>query len=520
MKLTTTNTTQTSLITKSDYLTYRNCPSSLWFHKNAPQLLAPEKSDAFIDRLKAQGYEVELCARQLYPEATLVTGKPAKAAKLTEELIDSGTQQLFQASFLVDGFIESSHRLFVSCDILIYNALLDGWDLIEVKSSTASTKKKQDHIYDAAFQRLVAQKAGLRIANVYLIELNKEYRKDGEIDIKALFTMSEITTECIDLEMQVKLEICQAATMLVQPQPLDCSCKYKGRSRHCRAFDVLYPQVPTYSVYDLRAIGRSKKTLRALVDGGYLVLTDIPDDFQLSDKHRHQVKVALQKETILKQASIVDQLESVSYPLYFLDYETLACGVPKYDETYAYQQTVFQYSLHIVHRDGRIEHREYIHQDRSSPMHIVAEKLREDIGDVGSVIVWNQSFEGKCNSDLAEVNPHLQDFLLGLNARIFDLMKIFQKMEYLHDNFKGKYSIKKILPVMCPELNYDKLEVSNGGEAVVAYEELIFGNIAEAQKAEKFSDLLDYCKLDTWAMVRIFQELEALVVVQIETRMK
>ena len=517
---TTTNNqaTQTSLkaslITKSDYLTYRDCPSSLWFHKNAPQLLAPQKVDPFIDRLKTQGYEVELCARQLYPKATLVTGKPAQAAALTQELIATGTRELFQASFLVDAFQDGSQKqLFASCDILRYNDLFGGWDLIEVKSSTASAKKKSDHLYDAAFQRIIAQRAGLRIANVYLIELDKEYRKDGDLDLDALFIKSEITTECIDLEAQVILEINQATKLLEQPQPTDCSCKYKGRSRHCRAFDILYPQVPAYSVYDLRAVGRSKKTLKALVDAGHLAIKDIPEDFELSAKHRQQVEVAVYKETILKQAAIVEQLESVEYPLYFLDYETLACGVPKYDKTYPYQQTVFQYSLHIVHRDGRTEHKEYIHRDQSSPVHIVAEKLREDINDVGSVIVWNQSFEGKCNSDLAEVNPQLQNFLLGLNGRIFDLMKIFQRMEYLHDDFRGKYSIKKVLPVMCPELNYDQLEVSNGGEAVVAYEELIFGHIPETMKAEKFDDLLEYCKLDTWAMVRIFQELEALVLV-------
>lgn len=503
-----TNTIQTATLTKSDYLQYRECPSSLWFYKNAPQLLEAEKKDPFIERLKGQGYKVELCARKLYPEATLIIGQPSKAAALTKERIAAGTQQLFQAGFMANG-------LFASCDILLYNDLLDAWDIIEVKSSTASMKKKTEHLYDAAFQRLVAQSAGLRIANVYLLELNKDYRLEGELNLEVLFEMSEITTECIDREAQVSAEVQAALSLLSGPQPQECSCKYKGRSRHCRAFAHIYPEVPAYSVYDLQAVGRSKSKLKELVDGGHLCLEDLPTDIKLNSKHSLQVEVAKNKSTILREAVIAKQLENLQYPLYFLDYETLACGIPVYEETYPYQQTVFQYSLHIVHENGHIEHKEYIHREASTPVHTVAEKLRADIGDVGSVIVWNQSFEGKCNSDLANVNPQLTEFLEGINARIFDLMKIFQRMEYLVDEFRGRYSIKKILPVMCPELDYNTLEVSNGGEAVVVYEELIFGNTPDNEKAEKYKDLLAYCKLDTWAMVRIFQELEALVMVQV-----
>ena len=498
-----------NLFTKSDYLTYRNCPASIWFYKNAPQLLSEEQTDPFIERLKKQGYEVEQCARKLHPDGTLVKGKPEQAARQTQQLIAEGTQKLFQASFLVGQ--RKGRSLFASCDILVYNELLNGWDIIEVKSSTSFAQKNKEHLYDAAFQRIVAQRAGLRIANVYLMELNKEYIKEGDLDLNALFILSEITTECIDLEAEVLMEINHANHLLAMPQPTDCSCKYKGRSRHCRAFKVLYAEVPAYSVYDLRAVGRSQKTLRKLVDGGHLSLDSIPEHIQITDKHKQQVAVALSEERILKEDKIVKQLEGLQYPLYFLDYETLACGVPKYDKTYPYQQTVFQYSLHIVHRDGRTEHKEYIHKDASSPVHVVTEKLREDIGDVGSVIVWNQGFEGKCNQDLAALNPHLEDFILGLNERIYDLMKIFQRMEYLHNDFGGKYSIKKVLPVMCPELDYNRLEVSNGAEAVVAYEALIFGQVPEPLKPMMIDDLLEYCKLDTWAMVRIFQELEKMV---------
>ena len=165
----------------------------------------------------------------------------------------------------------------------------------------------------------------------------------------------------------------------------------------------------------------------------------------------------------------------------------------------------------MLSEDGSIEHKEYIHRDQSTPVHIVAEKLREDMGDIGHVIVWNKGFEGKCNNDLAVVNEHLREFLLGLNDRIFDLMDIFRNMDYLHDGFRGSYSIKNVLPILCPELSYSGMEVSNGAEAVVEYEQLIFGYVPSEMKGEKFTALLEYCKLDTWTMVRIYEELQKMI---------
>jgi len=489
------------IFSKSDYLKYLQCPSFLWYWKKNPEILSEKKEDPFVERLKAQGYEVEHCARRLYPDAALVNGKPTQAAAQTESLIEDGQKQIFQASFLADG-------LFSSCDVLEWNELYQGWDIIEVKSSSDKDRKKKEHILDTAFQRIVLMKAGYKVVNVYLLELNKEYYKEGDIDPQSLFNRTEITSDCIELEAKVRAEIEDARAILNKPAPTDCSCKYKGRSNHCFAFNYLYPVVPEYSIYDFRAIGRSQKTLRSLVDAGYQSIADVPEEFKLNEKHERQRWVHVNKQSIIDCGEITRELDKLIYPLYFLDYETLSCGVPKFDKTYPYQQTVFQYSLHIVYGDGKIEHKEYIHKEKDTPVHIIAQKLRADIGDEGHVIVWNKSFEGKCNEDLAKVNPELEAFLLGLNKRIYDLMLIFKRMQYIDDAFKGSYSIKKVLPVLCPELNYEDLDVSNGSEAVVEYENLIFGNVADEDKEKKFKALLEYCKLDTWAMVRIWQELK------------
>ena len=490
------------IISKSDFLKYKECSSYFWFWKNDPKVLSEEKVVPFIQRLKSQGYEVELFARHLFPNAKLISGTLHEAALTTKNEIEKGGKEFFQASFLIDD-------LFTSCDMLVWNELFSGWDIIEVKSSTDKDRKKKEHVLDAAFQRVVLEKAGLKVVNVYLLELNKEFYRSGDINPDDIFNTTEITTECIELESQVKVEIQDAKDLLSKPNPLSCSCEYKGRSRHCRAFKYLHPDVPEYSIYDLRAIGSSKKVLRSIVDSGHLRINEIPDSIKLNKTHALQKYVLETKEIIIEKEKIQFQFEELIYPLYFLDYETLACGIPKFDNTYPYQQTVFQYSLHIMNESGQLQHKEFIHIDQSSPVHLVAKRLREDIGDQGSVIVWNKSFEGKCNQDMAKVNADLSTFLLNLNDRIFDLMEIFRRMEYLDNAFKGSYSIKNVLPVMCPDLTYDTLEVSNGAQAVVEFENLIFGHLLHGDDKEiKLKALLEYCKLDTLAMVRIYEELK------------
>ena len=207
------------MISKSDYLKYLNCPTFFWFWKNDKTVLSEDKDDSFADRLKLQGYDVELFARNLFPGAKHVTGKLQDASDATVKFIEDGVRELFQASFLVDG-------LFASCDILVWNDLFGGWDIIEVKSSTDKDRKSKEHIIDAAFQRVVLEKAGMKVVNVYLLELNKEFYKNGEIDPNDIFNTTEITTECIELEQKILADILDAKALLISANPLECSCKY------------------------------------------------------------------------------------------------------------------------------------------------------------------------------------------------------------------------------------------------------------------------------------------------------
>jgi hypothetical protein len=245
-----------------------------------------------------------------------------------------------------------------------------------------------------------------------------------------------------------------------------------------------------------------------MVDNGTLAMDDIVDVSKFKKMKLWQWQTYINDEEIILEDKIKDELDALEYPLYFLDYETLPSAIPKYDDTWPHQQVVFQYSLHIIEYAGApVTHKEYLHTTCDAPMTAIAHSLRKDIGDQGSVIVWYKPFEVPRTKELASSVPVHAEFLLSLADRIYDLMDICDKGYYHHKDFRGSISIKSVLPVMCPELSYKDLNVQNGGQAMTTYRDLIFSEVHDHNRGQVINDLMAYCKLDTWAMVRIWEEM-------------
>lgn len=493
-------------ITKSDFLTFLDCSSDFWFLKKRPDIRTETIPDEFTLQLMRQGQEVEHEVRKTFPSGQYVMGDNKQASELTSKLIAEKCQTIFQATFHID-------ELLSKVDILQYNELLDAWDMYEVKATSQSEKSWKKHLPDMTFQKIVAEKTGLKIANVYLIEVNKHYVKNGDINLEELFVISEKTTEVLENEETIMLNINDAKELLAtSSEPKTCGCKYKSRKKQCKSFSHLVPNVPNYSVYDISRIGVSKRKLTTMIDEDVFLLSDVREDHKLSTIQMNQCFTESSGHTIEDLHQIEGLLDQLHYPLYFLDYETISSAIPKFDETKPYQQVPFQYSLHIQNEPGGdYIHKEFLHDHSDTPVHIIAKRLREDIGDHGSVIVWNKSFECMVNRDLAEVNPYLAEFLLGLNDRVFDLMHVFSKQHYVHKDFKGRTSIKAVLPVLCPELSYKSLTIQDGGAATTRYRDLIFTDMTQEERDDLIEALLEYCKLDTWAMVEIFNYCKNLV---------
>lgn len=500
-----------NLISKSDFKKYLQCPEYFWFYKNRQDVLVEKQMSDFEKALSEQGKLVEIKFYEMFPDVQVLASRNLEAVAETKKFDNKEYVYLGQAAFMSDGFFAQSDLVYFKEDRHI--------DIYEIKSSSSSqgsdsedveqAPNKEEHLNDLCFQYLVATKAGYQVDRLFLVELNKTYFKEGDIDLPGLFNISDVTTDIISKGEENKQRMVLALSKSGEKsQPVTCDCKFKSRKNQCLAFPFLHPEMVGYTVHDLARIGSSKKRLMEFIDKNILKIEDIPVDWDLTDIQRDQVFSWKGNREIIHVDKIQSTLQELAYPLYFLDYETCSVAIPIYNGTKPYQQIPFQYSLHIINEPGNeIEHREFLHLDQTNPTEYLSRQLRSDIGDAGSVVVWNKRFEGMCNKGLAEAVQDLSPFLMGINERFFDLMEIFSNRMYVHKDFKGSSSIKKVLPVLVPKLSYKELAIGDGGTATTAWKRMVF-EINDATDKEKIkTDLLAYCKLDTLAMVKIFMKI-------------
>lgn len=247
---------------------------------------------------------------------------------------------------------------------------------------------------------------------------------------------------------------------------------------------------------------------------GLITYEDIPSNFPLNATQKLQVETFKSKEPFVDKSIIEDFIKTVKFPINFFDFETFQNAIPRFDNQRPYMQIPFQYSLHILHEDGTLEHKEFLGDENSDPRDALINQMLSDITLNGSIMAYNQAFEITRIKELANYNIEKKDELLSLVDRFVDLIVPFRGRGYYHPNFNGSFSIKSVLPSMFPnndELNYKKLgSIQNGGDAMD-----IFANLHllkdKSKRDEIRKDLLAYCHLDTLAMVRIFEKLKEIV---------
>ncbi len=474
------------------------------------------------------GNEVERLARGMFSEGYLVEKRGAGAQKLTKKLIEEKMPVIFQAVFETDRYITAT-------DVLKWNEEAETYDLYEIKMSstedeqasftkaTASqgkkvNKKREEQFeYDLAFQTSVVEQSGLKLGKKYLVRLNKDYVRMGELDFipGALFIIED-KTEIIDLIREnVRTEMDEAFEYLSKDrEPVGpCSCFYKGRSAHCTTFSYNNKDlnIPDYSVHDLNRIGQSKKYLTELLDSGVLHIKDVPIDERLKTKKLNQVLVHKSGKPMINGETLKEELDQLVFPLYFLDYETYPTAIPPFSGYKPYQHIVFQYSLHVLRTpDALPEHFECLILE-GDPSEKIAGSLHKNIGPKGSIVSWFATFENTRNKELARMFPEYKKFFDDLIARTYDLMKIVEDQHYIHPDFHGRSSIKKVLPALIKDLSYKTLGVQSGTEAIEAYRQISTGELKEKEIIKKKKEMLEYCKLDTYAMYRLWKFFSDLV---------
>tara|TARA_B100000401_G_scaffold297001_1_gene203680 strand:- start:5647 stop:7134 length:1488 start_codon:yes stop_codon:yes gene_type:complete len=489
-------------LTKTDFIQYLNCPESLWLLKNKKEEYNKHKGEfsEFQQKIIDEGYQVEEYAEKLFPEAINIPTANTSVEETKEKLSGSGV------SFLQPSFSYSS--CFARIDIL--EKLDDNtYHIYEVKSSTSiKTGKTQNHIIDASFQKYVMDNAGYSVSKISLIYLDKEYRKNGVIIASDLLKVEEITDRVNEIYPETRNNIKQAISF-INLESIDeniCSCYTNTQSNHCDSFSYFNDKITDSSIYKLASIRRNK--IEDLISMDCISLLDIPVDYKLSSRQVSQIESLRINQPIYNKGNIKKTLSALQFPLHFFDYETYASAIPKVDGIGPHKHLVFQVSMHTMYEDGSIEHFEWLGKKMELPTEML-EKMQDKTGYNGTFISWNSPFENLCNKQMIESIPNHADYLNYINSNMFDLMIIF-KEDYIDYRFQGSSSIKKVLPILCPEpeLSYKNLAIQDGSMAMDNWGKMMLDTNFNKDINKTRKDLLKYCRLDSLAMVEIYKKLK------------
>ncbi|MEI6396921.1 MAG: DUF2779 domain-containing protein [Candidatus Taylorbacteria bacterium] len=524
-------------LTKTDFILYKECDKNVWIKWHKPEEYNKFEISEFEQSLAIVGNEVEELARtmSIFRGGYLIDKRSHGAQELTKKLIAEHTPVIFQAVFGTDKYLAAT-------DALVWNAAANAYDLYEIKMSSAlgddvadsigdtedvsgkpekvDKKKELQYEYDLAFQVNVAKHCGVTFNKKYLLRPDKNYIRVGKIDPDKLFALTDKTEKVSDDFQSITLSEMEGAYVYLSEEKMpvgNCKCYYKGRSAHCTSFSISNLDVPKYSVHDLNRIGSSKKYLKELLDDKILKIDEVPEDERIIPKEAkegekpkkprklNQVIAYKTKKPIIDLEAIKKELDHLSFPLYFLDYETYPSAIPLFDGYHPYQNIVFQYSLNILRsKDAKLEHEECLILD-GDPAERLVESLRKHIGDTGKIISWSKKFENSRNLELAHLVPSGANFLKDVVRRTYDLMDIVENQYYIHHDFKGSSSIKKVQPVLAPKYSYKELAVGNGTAAIEAYRQIFKGELIGAAVEEKKQQMLKYCQYDTEVMYEIWK---------------
>lgn len=502
-------------ISKSKYCSYIDCPKKFWLNKYKPEV---KKEDPAAKQRFENGNLVGDLAMGLFGNFVEVTTfnedgtlNLSEMIVKTKEEISNGTNVICEASFSYNGQY---------CAVDLLKKEKDGYAIYEVKSSTTYvTEPEIKDIYaaDIAYQKYVLECCGIHVVGTYLVTLSKDYRHKDSLELSTLFNVIDANDAIVTHYKNV------ASNLKAAQAIIDCdkepAIPFHKNCKECEYRDYCMRDIPSPSVFDLYIPrGQSFSSLISLFEDGIVSFEDYKNSDKWNDCHiirRLQVEHYLNElGTYANKEIINDFLNKLSYPLYFLDFETMNPAIPEYEGTAPYQQIPFQYSLHYINNEGgELLHKEFLSESGIDPRRGVAEALCRDIQKDACIIVYNKSFEPTVLKNLAEYFPDLSEHLLNIRDHIVDLYEPFSKGGCYNKAMGKSFSIKSVLPALFPDdpaCDYHNLDgVQNGGDAMTIFPKLKDMSAEEQEKIRKA--LLKYCELDTLATVKVLEKLQELV---------
>lgn len=483
-----------SSLTKSHFVLGQRCHKALHFSIFSPKL-ASQSSNLEL-KLKQEGIEVGKYARSLYPDGILIDSEDVEVAlKETQKNIHEGALTLFEAAFRFDDVV-------IRTDILTRQSVNDPWKLYEVKATTYKSNdeaRKEDFRQDIAIQVWVLQQCGITLQGVYLMHLNSECIFPN---LESLFIAKDYWPEITSLLTEIPLQLDKLQTVFQNRDLPNISIgPHCEHSEGCSFKDICWNRIPKPSVFD---IPNCRQRWKHFEDGRIDVHHLAESDFQ-SSTHLRVLKCYQENQPFFDKQMACEILKRWEYPLSYFDIEAIAYPIPRYPNSRPYQNLPFQFSCHIQRdENSELEHYEFLHDENNDPRLAFIRKMLEVIPQSGSIVVYHQTYEISRFKELARDFPEYAQAINDLIPRVVDLKKVIMDIVY-YPAFLGSFSIKKVAPVLLgDQASYHHLEVGDGIEAMLSYQEMLDLNSNNSKKEKIQKNLLNYCKQDTLLMVNLY----------------
>ncbi len=487
-------------LSKSQYIRGLQCVKSLWLKKYKKDVLSAP--DGGAEAIFETGNKVGELACGLFSYGVEVAFAPNNYEAMfetTKKLMADGVKNIYEAFFSYDD-------IFAAIDILHIND--DGSvEIYEVKSST---EVKSVYLDDVSIQYYILQGLGYSIKSANVVHINNSYVRGDELEIEKLFCIVDVTDEVLELQCNIKEHLKNFDTFLQDKgnEPKIDIGTHCFKPYECDAFAYCWEHIPEYSIFDISRLRSDKKF--QMYYKNIIKFEEIEDISLFSESQQIQIKSELTQKSIINKEAIKEFLDTLSYPLYHLDFETFQQAIPEWRGISPFMQIPFQYSLHIEQQDGSLTHKEFLAKEGLDPRYELAKRLVEDIPSDVIVLAYNMGFEKGVIRKLAQHFREFAPHLLAIHDNIKDLMTPFAKKDYYEPAMRGSYSIKYVLPAVVPEMAkaYKELDgVQNGTEAMQTYAKL--SQMEDTKEVKRLREsLLRYCELDTLAMVKVLEKLK------------
>ena len=483
-------------LSKSQYVRSLQCLKLIWLYKYKRELQEVSKENEFLFET---GNAVGDMAKKLFDGGVEIKFEKDNFDNMiekTKEYINNGAEIIYEAAF-------KEKNIFVMADILVKKEY--GYSLYEVK---ASTEIKDYQIDDVSIQWFVISEV-LNLKKAFIVHINNQYERNGDLEIDKLFNIEDVTSLVKEKQANIPEKLKEIEDILndKEHEPGIDIGTHCINPFQCDFYNYCWKDIPKHSVFELYRLNIDKKF--SLYDEGIVNLTDVKED-SLTKTQKVQFDCVKNQSIHINRNIIKKFLDKLEFPLNFLDFETFSEPIPRFDQQRPYQQIPFQYSLHILDKNENLTHLEFLADENSDPRNPFISSLLNSLTDTGTILAYNQSFEISRIKYLADFNPEYKDELSALIDRFEDLLEPFRCLGVYYPDFYGSFSIKSVLPALFPDdddLKYDNLgSIQNGGDAMNIYPKL-HSVTDNSLKNQIKQDLLAYCKLDTFAMVKIYYKL-------------